>query len=76
MPARLIDSRAHAHAIQEELKRAVEHHSGQRRPGITVIQVGDDPASTTYVRGKNRAAEEVGFQSAIEHLHGVSQQEL
>ena len=76
MPARLIDGRAHARAIQEELKRAVERHPDQRRPGITVIQVGDNPASTTYVRGKNRAAEEVGFQSAVEHLHGVTQQGL
>ena len=76
MPARLIDGRAHARAIREELKRAVERHPNQRRPGITVIQVGDDPASTTYVRGKAKAAEEVGFKSAIEHLHGVSQQEL
>ena len=61
MPARLIDGRAHARIIRDELKRAVEGHPHQRRPGITVIQVGDDPASTTYVRGKQRAAEEVGF---------------
>ena len=76
MPARLIDGRAHARAIREELKRAVEAGSRQRPPGITVIQVGDDPASTTYVRGKQKAAEEVGFKSAIEHLRGITQQEL
>ena len=76
MPARLIDGRAHARGIRDELKLAVERHPNQRRPGITVIQVGDDPASTTYVSGKQRAAEEVGFQSAIEHLHNISQREL
>jgi methylenetetrahydrofolate dehydrogenase (NADP+) / methenyltetrahydrofolate cyclohydrolase len=76
VPARLIDGRAHAHAIREELRRAVESYPGRRRPGITVIQVGDDPASTTYVRGKQKAAEEVGFASAIEHLHGITQAEL
>ena len=76
MPARLIDGRAHARAIRDELKLAVERHPNQRRPGITVIQVGDDPASTTYVSGKQRAAEEVGFQSAVEHLHNISQREL
>ena len=76
MLARLIDGRLHARAIRDELKRAVEGHPNQRRPGITVIQVGDDPASTTYVRGKQRAAEEVGFQSAVEHLHNVTQREL
>ncbi len=76
MPARLIDGRAHARAIREELKLAVERHPGQRPPGITVIQVGDDLASTTYVRGKQRAAQEVGFKSAIEHLHDVTQADL
>ena len=76
MPARLIDGRAHARAIRDELKRAVEGHPNQRRPGITVIQVGDDPASTTYVRGKQRAAEEVGFQSAVDHLHNITQRAL
>jgi methylenetetrahydrofolate dehydrogenase (NADP+)/methenyltetrahydrofolate cyclohydrolase len=76
VPARLIDGRAHALAIREELRRAVERHPDQRRPGITVIQVGDDLASTTYVKGKHRAAEEVGFKSAIEHLHDITQADL
>ena len=76
MPARLIDGRAHALAIREELRRAVERHPDQRPPGITVIQVGEDLASTTYVKGKQRAAEEVGFKSAIEHLHDITQADL
>jgi len=76
VPARLIDGRAHALAIREELRRAVERHPDQRPPGITVIQVGEDLASTTYVKGKQRAAEEVGFKSAIEHLHDITQADL
>ncbi len=76
MPARLIDGRAHARAIREELKLAVQRHPNQRPPGITVIQVGDDLASTTYVRGKHKAAEEVGFKSAIEHLHDITRADL
>ena len=76
MPARLIDGRAHARAIREELKLAVARHPNQRRPGITVIQVGDDLASTTYVRGKQQAAEEIGFKSAIMHLHDTTQADL
>src|ERR1700716_2264262 len=76
MPARLIDGRAHARAIREELKRAIEQHPNQRPPGITVIQVGDDPASTTYVGGKHRAAEEVGFNAAIDHFHEITQSGL
>ena len=76
MPARLIDGRAQARVIREELKLAVERHPSHRPPGITVIQVGDDLASTTYVRGKQKAAEEVGFKSVIEHLHDISQADL
>jgi len=76
VPARLIDGRAHARTIRDELKLALERHPGRRPPGITVIQVGDDLASTTYVRGKHKAAEEVGFTSAIEHLHDVTQADL
>jgi methylenetetrahydrofolate dehydrogenase (NADP+)/methenyltetrahydrofolate cyclohydrolase len=76
VPARLIDGRAHARAIRDELKLAVERHPNQRPPGITVIQVGEDLASTTYVRGKARAAGEVGFRSAIEHLHDITQADL
>src|SRR5207245_7488689 len=63
-------------AIREELNLAVARHPGQRAPGITVIQVGDDLASTTYVRGKHKAAEEVGFRSAIMNLHDITQADL
>src|SRR5437763_12674477 len=76
MPARLIDGRAHARVIREELKHAVERHPHQRPPGIAVIQGGDDPASTTYVGGKHKAAEEVGFSSAIERFHEITQSGL
>jgi methylenetetrahydrofolate dehydrogenase (NADP+)/methenyltetrahydrofolate cyclohydrolase len=76
VPARLIDGRAHARAIREELKLAVQRHPNQRPPRITVMQVGDDLASMTYVRGKHTAAEEVGFKSAIEHLHDITQADL
>ena len=69
MPARLIDGSAHARAIREEIRLAVSRLPGGRRPpSITVIQVGDDRASTVYVRNKHRAAEAAGFRSAILHL--------
>jgi methylenetetrahydrofolate dehydrogenase (NADP+)/methenyltetrahydrofolate cyclohydrolase len=76
VPARLIDGRAHARTIRDELKRAVERQANQRPPGITVVQVGDDPASSVYVRGKHKAAEEVGFKSSIEHLRDITQEQL
>jgi methylenetetrahydrofolate dehydrogenase (NADP+) / methenyltetrahydrofolate cyclohydrolase len=73
----MIDGAAHARAIRAELARAVEHASNQRPPAIAVIQVGDDPASTIYVRNKQRSAREVGFHSTVERLPaGASQSDL
>ncbi|NLM14376.1 MAG: bifunctional methylenetetrahydrofolate dehydrogenase/methenyltetrahydrofolate cyclohydrolase FolD [Clostridiaceae bacterium] len=34
-----------------------------KRPGLAVIQVGQDPASTIYVNNKKKACEEIGIQS-------------
>ncbi len=78
MLARLIDGSAHARAIREEIRLAVSRlPAGRRPPSITVIQVGDDPASTVYVRNKHRAAEATGFRSAILHLpESTSQADL
>jgi len=77
VPARLIDGSAHARAIREEIRLAVSRmQAGRRPPSITVIQVGDDPASTVYVRNKHRAAEAVGFRSAILHLTDTTQAHL
>ncbi len=38
------------------------------KPGLRVVRVGDDPASGVYVRNKDRAAAEAGFDSATLHL--------
>lgn len=39
-----------------------------RKPGLAVVQVGDDPASTVYVRNKRRSCAEVGFESFAHDL--------
>ncbi len=46
-------------------------------PGLTVIIVGEDPASQVYVRNKKRACEEVGFNSrVIEMPESTTEEEL
>lgn len=46
-------------------------------PGLTVIIVGEDPASQVYVRNKKRACEEVGFNSRVIELpENTTQEEL
>lgn len=44
-------------------------------PGLAVILVGDDPASQTYVRNKQKACEEVGFHGEQINLPSTTTQE-
>jgi len=61
----LIDGRAVAQALREQVARAVAAHvaAGQPAPGLATILVGDDPASAVYVAAKRRACAEVGIES-------------
>ena len=64
MSATIIDGTAIGKQIREELKAEVAGMS--RRgviPGLTVVLVGEDPASQVYVRMKGKAAGELGMQS-------------
>ncbi|MCH8157117.1 MAG: bifunctional methylenetetrahydrofolate dehydrogenase/methenyltetrahydrofolate cyclohydrolase FolD [Nitrospinae bacterium] len=48
-----------------------------KSPGLAVVLVGDDPASSVYVRNKNKTCKQVGFPSFEHPLPAtVSQQEL
>lgn len=76
---RILDGKATAAAIRAELAVEVEELSRKngRRPGLTVVLVGDDPASATYVRNKERACMEIGIMSEVIRLPaGTGQQEL
>jgi methylenetetrahydrofolate dehydrogenase (NADP+)/methenyltetrahydrofolate cyclohydrolase len=63
MAARIIDGKAIAARVREEVARDVAAFTAQtgRRPGLATILVGDDPASAVYVAGKQKASEEVGI---------------
>lgn len=52
-------------ALAEKLKKLVREEAAQmqRRPGLAVIIVGDDPASRVYVNSKRKDCEECGFYS-------------
>jgi methylenetetrahydrofolate dehydrogenase (NADP+)/methenyltetrahydrofolate cyclohydrolase len=39
-----------------------------RKPGLAVVQVGEDPASTVYVRNKRRSSAETGIESFAHDL--------
>ena len=74
--AQIIDGKAISAKIREEIKEETARFVAQRgyAPGLAVIIVGEDPASTVYVRNKGRACEEVGFYSEIHRLPENTQQ--
>ncbi|MFN7176655.1 MAG: bifunctional methylenetetrahydrofolate dehydrogenase/methenyltetrahydrofolate cyclohydrolase FolD [Thermaurantiacus sp.] len=68
MTARLIDGRAHAARLREEVTARVAAivAGGRRPPALAVVLVGEDPASQVYVRSKGKACREAGIAS-VEH---------
>ncbi len=78
MPAELLDGIAAARAIRDEVADAVKVQKARGViPGLAVVLVGEDPASTVYVRNKGRACEEAGMHSVTIRLpHATSQSEL
>jgi methylenetetrahydrofolate dehydrogenase (NADP+)/methenyltetrahydrofolate cyclohydrolase len=68
--AQLIDGRAIARALDEKTKASIDEMlaAGQPRPGLTVVLVGEDPASEVYVRRKIKACEKVGIDSTEHRL--------
>lgn len=65
MTAQLIDGKHLASLRREELKQRVAHHvrRGHRAPGLAVVLIGTDSASTIYVNNKRKACDEVGIKS-------------
>ena len=61
MTARLLDGRALAAALRAEV--AARCATLPYRPGLTVVLVGENPASAVYVRSKDRAAREAGLDA-------------
>ena len=79
MSATLIDGKAIAATIREEIRRDVESMEREfgRVPGLATVLVGQRKDSETYVRMKKRACAEVGIQSFGHELpEDVSQEDL
>jgi methylenetetrahydrofolate dehydrogenase (NADP+)/methenyltetrahydrofolate cyclohydrolase len=64
MPTKIIDGNEIANEIRNELKKRIaELRSKGVIPGLTVVLVGEDPASQVYVRMKGKSCEELGLYS-------------
>lgn len=60
----IIDGNQVAAEIVAELKAEVAGYSG-RKPCIALVRVGDDPASVSYVKKKEKTAAEIGIESRL-----------
>ncbi|MDV6319066.1 bifunctional methylenetetrahydrofolate dehydrogenase/methenyltetrahydrofolate cyclohydrolase FolD [Chromohalobacter sp. HP20-39] len=76
MTAQLIDGKAIAANVREQVSRQVQarRHDGKRAPGLAVVLVGEDPASEVYVRNKHRACDQAGLHSVQHQLPATTTQ--
>lgn len=62
--AHLIDGKKISQEIKDELKEKVaEYRKEGKKAALAVVQVGNDPASTVYVRNKKNACAYIGIES-------------
>jgi methylenetetrahydrofolate dehydrogenase (NADP+)/methenyltetrahydrofolate cyclohydrolase len=76
---KLIDGKKIAENIRMEIKTEVARliDDDDKTPHLSAVIVGEDPASQTYVAGKEKACKSVGFQSSVYKLpENTSEKEL
>lgn len=73
----IISGKDLAMSIKKEVAEQVEKLAAQygRKPNLTVVLVGDDPASVSYVTGKGKACAEVGIENKTITLPAESTEE-
>jgi methylenetetrahydrofolate dehydrogenase (NADP+)/methenyltetrahydrofolate cyclohydrolase len=78
MKDKLIDGKAIAKKIKEELKRDIEElKAAGVIPGLAAVLVGDDPASHIYVNSKARACKKIGiFSEVIKRPADITSEDL
>jgi methylenetetrahydrofolate dehydrogenase (NADP+)/methenyltetrahydrofolate cyclohydrolase len=72
----ILDGKATAAKIRASVRASVEEDRGKagRAPCLAVILVGDDPASQTYVRNKEKACADAAIDTASHRLPSGSAQ--
>lgn len=77
MTAALIDGKAFAEGLRARVALAAQrfHQESGRAPGLVVVLVGEDPASSVYVRSKGKACVAAGMESTEHRLPETATQE-
>lgn len=79
MTAQIIDGKAVSASIRQQLEQEIQTAvaAGKRPPGLAVIQVGSDPASSIYVGNKRKTCVALGIHSVSKDFdENISQQTL
>ncbi|ASS96266.1 bifunctional methylenetetrahydrofolate dehydrogenase/methenyltetrahydrofolate cyclohydrolase FolD [Peribacillus simplex] len=78
MSAQIINGKEIAESVRQEISKEVQQLREKNVvPGLAVILVGDNQASQTYVRNKQKACEDLGMHSVlIKKPSELSQEEL
>ncbi|MBK7876567.1 MAG: bifunctional 5,10-methylenetetrahydrofolate dehydrogenase/5,10-methenyltetrahydrofolate cyclohydrolase [Planctomycetes bacterium] len=75
MTARILDGKAVAQAVRDDVRAGTDALVAMGvRPGLVVVLVGDDPASQVYVKNKDKAAREAGFDVRTVRLPATTTQ--
>ena len=75
----IIDGKKIAETLRQKLKKEIVEikSSFKSAPGLTVILVGEDPASKIYVRNKEKFSKEIGINSeVIKYPENIEEKEV
>ncbi|HUA79575.1 MAG TPA: bifunctional methylenetetrahydrofolate dehydrogenase/methenyltetrahydrofolate cyclohydrolase FolD [Dyella sp.] len=77
MSARILDGKRIAQEVLDRIAKRVSERKAQGKvePGLAVVLVGSDAASSVYVRNKRKACHQVGFRSYDYDLPATATQE-
>lgn len=77
MSARILDGKRIAQEVLDRIAKRVSERKAQGKvePGLAVVLVGTDAASSVYVRNKRKACHQVGFRSYDYDLPATATQE-
>lgn len=77
---KILDGKQTAASLRDELKNGIEEFAekrNRRQPRLIIFQVGNNPASNTYVQNKIKACEEVGIKARLMKLESsITEDEL
>ncbi|HEY2400786.1 MAG TPA: tetrahydrofolate dehydrogenase/cyclohydrolase catalytic domain-containing protein, partial [Steroidobacteraceae bacterium] len=76
MTAIVMDGKAVAAKVRAEVAVRAKEFAAEygRRPGLAVVQVGQDPASSVYVRNKRKSSIEAEIESFAQDLPATTSQ--